>query len=120
MTDKTPVDSGMSTRLRSNKTTTDQQSNSVADESETPEWQFPETKSHGRQLVTNRVEAYFKNFNSLPNHDQLKAEWTRLKEKTSTPYHPSLLEFIINKLESKYTSCFDTCQFLEDLIFSFD
>ena len=112
MTDKTPVDSGMSTRLRSSKTTTDQQSNSVADESETPEWQFPETKSHGRQLVTNRVEAYFKNFNSLPNHDQLKAEWTRLKEKTSTPYHPSLLEFIINKLESKsvqympnYTTC---------------
>ena len=75
MTETPPVESGMSTSLRSSKSTSNQLYKSIADDSETLVWKFPETKSHGRQLVTNRAEAYFQNFNSLPNHDQLQAEW---------------------------------------------
>ena len=101
MTDKSHVGSGMTTRIRSRQSTTDQHCKSVTEDSGIVEWFFPNTKQIGRDMVTERVEAYFNKCNSLPNHNQLKAEWARLKGKISTPYHPSLLDFIINKMKSE-------------------
>lgn len=95
MTDKSHVESCMTTSPRSRQSATDQQSKSVTEDSGISEWVFPNTKQIGRDMVTERVEAYFNKCNSLPNHHQLKAEWAHYHQYNSSMFNPYLHIFSI-------------------------
>ena len=112
MSNKPPVEPGMTTRLRSIKTKLHQQSSSKTTneendskttnekkDSNTQEWVVPKTKVEGRKFVVQRAEAYFDNYNNLKDHDNLKKTWDELKNRDEV-YENDFPAFLIDNLKS--------------------
>ena len=93
---------GYRTGLRSSarKSTKQMSKNNLSISSSTDEWIFPWTKPKGESLVRKRIQAYFKHFNNLDNHDAIKEKWDKIQQHEH-PSYPALLAFAINDIKSQ-------------------